>query len=798
MSYALAYTTHFRSLDNTLWDIGIYIDGYDARDVEIKLEGDEPCVIEWQETGKMDVVQSSKCTLRVSNESDRQMVQLINHPHAALLVSRDGKGYWMGYLDDAVYEEPYSFKKSYVTELTFTDFGILNRVPFTLTGKQSVLAIVRHCLESTAYGNAPHINLYTSLLEPKSGMPITLDMLYINADRFEAKDESWDAMTNKREVLEEILRPLGLRIMQKNGQIYIYDTEYLRDHNMYNYVVWKGTDAYLKGSETYGWYEVAFEHAAKENLANDGIDYDAYNWEMVESDIAPIEGPTVVPFLPNYLVGFYITSRPQAYPIPTVVIADRARFFRTEPVFTDSADMGVAWRIVCKRLVGYIPVGGEQHPMYSDAVQVGNHPAICVADTERVLSITTGYLPLAPERDKYQLRVNLDFLLSFQPNPIEPNPNDVPQYEGVWKRMNAFAFMVPVKLEVLNDNGTAVCHYKNAAASDIVNVSFPNDSLGIVSPRGIGNGVWVSGSASFGDMFLAYYQDYDPDADDRDPLVTKGWVGNRIALSGTNDINGTLYRVRTDGEYLPLPPVAGRLRFTVGNGVMPTGSLSPDNYWRMISSREHFRWQLYRNPQITLVRANRRNDGINTDPAYERDCINIQADHFSETVNAGTWQKGIVPSARGLLFDGVGNVWQKFTKNDTDATLQEHRLRCIKHQTANVQPVITGTAELDIQFCAKRENSTSGIFLVTALRQDLHQDTEHVTMARIAPVGGFVHEFAWSDPYCVEEEPYTFVWSSPVCAQEPGPYKFAWSNPTCVKQYIYFLEWEEMQSVIID
>ena len=68
-------------------------------------------------------------------------------------------------------------------------------------------------------------------------------------------------------------------------------------------------------------------------------------------------------------------------------------------------------------------------------------------------------------------------------------------------------------------------------------------------------------------------------------------------------------------------------------------------------------------------------------------------------------------------------------------------------------------------------------------------------MARIANVGGFVYEFTWSDPYCVEEEePYTFVWGSPVCAQEPGPYKFAWSNPVCVKQYTYFLEWEEMQT----
>ena len=217
MSYATAYTTHFRSLDNTLWEIGILIDGYASRPVEIKLEGDEPCIIEWQETGKMDVVQSSTCTLRVSNESDRQMAQLMNRPDAMVIVMRNGKMYWFGHLDDAIYEEPYSYAKAYVTELIFSDFGILNRIPFTLTGKRSVNAIVMDCLESIGYGSLSPINLYTSLLEPKTQQPITLGMLYINADRFEADGDSWDEMTSKREVLEEILRPLGLRIMQKNA-----------------------------------------------------------------------------------------------------------------------------------------------------------------------------------------------------------------------------------------------------------------------------------------------------------------------------------------------------------------------------------------------------------------------------------------------------------------------------------------------------------------------------------------------------------------------------------------------------
>ena len=90
----------------------------------------------------------------------------------------------------------------------------------------------------------------------------------------------------------------------------------------------------------------------------------------------------------------------------------------------------------------------------------------------------------------------------------------------------------------------------------------------------------------------------------------------------------------------------------------------------------------------------------------------------------------------------------------------------LEDQTVNAQPVISGTAELNPVFCAYKEWCTPGIFFVTALRQDLHQDLEELTMARIANEGGFVYEFAWSDPVCAKvEPPFTYAWSDPVCAK---------------------------------
>ena len=193
------------------------------------------------------------------------------------------------------------------------------------------------------------------------------------------------------------------------------------------------------------------------------------------------------------------------------------------------------------------------------------------------------------------------------------------------------------------------------------------------------------------------------------------------------------------------------------------------------------------------MKANRRDDGIKTDPAYERRDGQPDSDLLSETVKAGTWHKGIAPSARGLFFDANGTVWEKFAKGFLQRTLEELRINYLKEQTSAVQPVLEGTAELDPFFGAKTERLTPGVFLVTAIRQDLHQGTEHLTMARMANAGGLDYSFAWGDSLCIlVEDPYDFAWTGPVCAQEPGPFRFEWSNPVCALRYNYNLEWDEM------
>ncbi|MCR5038052.1 MAG: hypothetical protein K6A94_01780 [Bacteroidales bacterium] len=779
MSYQIAYTTQFHSLKNVLWKIDIYINDYVGRPVEIKLDGDEPCVIEWPETDKMDVVQSSTCTLRVSNESDRQMVQLMNNIDAGCMVWRDGKPYWAGHLDDSIYEEPYSFKTGYVTELTFSDFGLLNRRPFTLTGKHSVWDILLDILAPTGFGNGT-VGYAYSLLNPSTHQPIQLYNLYINTDRFKKDSESFGEMTTKREVLEDVLRPFGLRIMQKNGLICIYDIEYLRDHQeLQKEVVWKGTDATMRGSETFGWFEVAFEEDAKETLAE--INLERFNYSVSDRVFAWYYDEDIE----ERSEGFYID-------LYTVILPDgtRTKMFKTHSGLSSSDEVGIAWRVKATKRES--PALIPTRILYNDYVR---WPVASPYGDEAVASdifkIESGYLPLVPERDKYQLRVNLDLLLSLLVNPAEGDEkwnvttftesviNTMNKYKKFWKERMLRAY-VPVKLELVDENGNVLMHYRNTR-----NLNHYSHH-----PVNIGNGDWVEGSAVYSDMLLAYYND------GLETTPFEGWATNTQTMVAA-EINGpkhlpSLYRKREQGEYVPMPPVAGILRLTVSNCIYSTPY---PGYYPSETLLKWLNWQLYRNPKITIVKANRKDDGIDTDTVYEQDVVNEYAECFSETVKIGTWQRGIAPSARGLIFDSEGNVIEKFEKDGKTLTLAGHRRHSIEDQKMASLPVLSGTAELDFQFHAFLDHSTPGVFVVTGLRQNLHQDTEEVTMARIANVGLFDYEFEWSDPYCAEEEePYKYTWSSPVCAQEPGPYKFAWGNGICVKQYIYTLEWEEMKT----
>ena len=159
MSMNLRYEGGFYSYSDVLYDVKIYQEGYSGAVTDVDFT-DTPLTIEWQETDKLEPVQSSSAKLQLYSDRDRQTVDIytVKAGSVRLEVYREGNLYWSGTLDPELYEEPFAYKTDYGVELTFSDLAILDRLSFSGEGFKTLRNIITEAL--TASG----IN-YGSLME---------------------------------------------------------------------------------------------------------------------------------------------------------------------------------------------------------------------------------------------------------------------------------------------------------------------------------------------------------------------------------------------------------------------------------------------------------------------------------------------------------------------------------------------------------------------------------------------------------------------------------------------------------
>ena len=75
MSMGLRYKGGFHSLNQVLYEIEIYQEGYSGQVSDIAF-CEDPLEIEWPETDKLEPVQSSNATLQLYSDNDRQFIDL--------------------------------------------------------------------------------------------------------------------------------------------------------------------------------------------------------------------------------------------------------------------------------------------------------------------------------------------------------------------------------------------------------------------------------------------------------------------------------------------------------------------------------------------------------------------------------------------------------------------------------------------------------------------------------------------------------------------------------------------------
>lgn len=189
-----------------------------------------PFSIEYINAKKFEPVRGSQATIEFISKAIFQFVDLHTDDMQKFLVKfyRAGRLYWAGWLDSELYTEQLSATPPYSVEFAASDFNILERLKYRdAAGNRytDIVPLITHLKRCFDLLGLPFDKLYIGCTTVANGVPAAagetaLHVLYMMSSNF--YDEDKEPMTC-REVVENILRPFGLMMVQKDASVFIYD-----------------------------------------------------------------------------------------------------------------------------------------------------------------------------------------------------------------------------------------------------------------------------------------------------------------------------------------------------------------------------------------------------------------------------------------------------------------------------------------------------------------------------------------------------------------------------------------------
>ena len=733
MSKQLRYTGEFLSRAGVTWRVEILQEASAPFSSvgQLTFEAEEALVIDWKHTDKEAVICGSEATLKLESPGDRTYEDLytIEVGRIRMDVYRENALYWSGALDPEFYEEPYEAYNHYVVTLTFSDFGILDRLKYNLSGMQTLQAILLDALtRSTINYGGLDADTYCTTYFPNGGKANPA-ALAVRSENF--YDEDAEPSTLK-EVVEGILQPLALKMIQRNGQVYVFDLNGLHTAAR-RAITWDGDSQTMGVDKVANNVKVNFSPYSSAELLNGDLEYGGeYSVEMVNLVADP--GKSYYSYYPDYseehrqggnwdynLINFTIFISSQGKGL--AYLNPSARYCHILPlVGGPSETTGIAW-----------------------AFHSGGHGGLDTGWPKRILNTVTMerstvvmkthrvFLPaLSSEGQKsYYVRLSLEMLLDARYNPFtEGNDgNEGGNYEGV-KTQTGYAF-VPVAVNIYDSAGNAVCHYDNSSIA----------KGGTKGHLAYCKGSWVSGEGGFGSAYLEYY---DPN-DLWESAGICGWKKNRqcIGRPGRGNVDVVLYdsfKQTADGQYMPYPTQGGYLEVTVFAGVqcfdMDEGVsiLSVQSpwespyYWGPNKNNWYnkVRWLLYKAPKVELVKNNLIFDAAELDDVEYSGYINKFAkEEISIDTVCGT-ANTTCPTAKGIYCRATDSLQIQTLKR---AGVTDHPekllIGTLYSQFAARKTTLSGEAKIDTGgLCIYTERNQAGkVFMMSGETQDVITDT---------------------------------------------------------------------------
>lgn len=740
MSMQTIYMGEFVSrCDDSRWRVSILQEQGAVSSVigQLEFPGEEPLLIEWAETSKEDVLCGSTATMKVISPGDRTFAGLytIQAGNIGVRIEKDGNLYWMGTLDPEFYEEPYTDNEDYEVMLTFSDFGIFERLKYNLAGMQTLEAIVRDALNRAKITEDLRQD-WISTQSPNGGGRMSLADLSIRSENFIDEDGE---VSNMKEVLEGILQPLGIRMIQRGGKVWVYDLNGIYGASVEK-IEWHDDDQMMGVDKVANNVKISFSPYASSELINGEMEFGGeYSVENVNLVADP--GASYYSYYPDYsdehrqgsnwdynLINFTIflsnSGKGLAY------VNSSARWFHILPVVGGPSECdGIAWGFYSG---GHGPIDEYHHWPKSILNTIGKISGTEVMRTNRV------FLPKLSSDDmkKYRVRLSLEMLMDARYNPFTDanDGNEEGNYNGV-KVWTGWAF-VPVAVTMYDDNGAAICHYVNSNIARSASVGH----------LGYAVGSWEPGAGSFGDAFLEYY---DP-SDLKDSAGIQGWKANRhcigrpgTALPLVGYVNEAViydsFKQMADGEYMPYPPNGGYLEVKVFAGVNcydygETGDFNTTQRWDDKNLYSKIRWLLYKAPKVELVKNNLSFESEELDDVEYKGYINRDAkEEISLDTICGTSSK-IAPTAKGMYYrSSDGLQIKQMTRQGRTNLVEKLLIGTLYSQFATRHTKLSGTAFLmkgDLKLY--RDAMQSGKkFLMLADLQDVDAGTSEMSVVEL-------------------------------------------------------------------
>ncbi len=693
---------------------------------QLTFEAEEALVIDWPRTSKEEVLCGSEATIRLESPGDRTYEDLysVDPGRIRMDVYREGVLYWSGLLDPEFYEEPYERLSHYVVPLTFSDFGILSRLKYRLSGLQSLSSILDDALDRSQL-NYVRLDADAYISTCLGGDKAVPSALSVNSENF--VDEDGEECTLS-EVLTGIFQPLGLRLVQRSGVLWLYDLNGLYGHGDCREVVWSGSHQTLGVDKVFNNVKLSFSAYGGDGTIIDGsvkylggVDpgnvYTGYGVGPMGQDAGvntyyPDYGSDYQPFGSGGdgrdYYSFSIFRSWSSSDGVGVTKGEKALFFHLEPLFGGEKSDGVCW--------GFRPglTGLDSEASSRRLVVVGNSSD---PDGRDVVFRSTrrAWLPPLSSGDaaRFRLRLELSILFDTRYNPFEESGDDNERGNSDWAGEMCGYLQLPFMARLYDASGVLQRHYTNLSVCTSHSHTGMNGSV---------LGSWQSGGGDVGCAWLEWY-----DGEDANHVsACQGWKTNRHAIGlPLQKVRKSLLSV-PGGQYLPYPESGGWLEVTLYSGFRSwdfTGRGVVDTSEEL---GKNLRWQLYKDLKVSVVNNDMQLSSLKVDDVEYSGRLNAHAKEELELETICGTLTSVSPTSKGSYYRSQ-DLRQVETMNRGGVEDHPEKLLIgtLYSQFASRKTVLSGEMAIEsVGLCSYTERNQDGkVFLLCGDRQDVIMDT---------------------------------------------------------------------------